>query len=136
MRKSKKLFSEINVTPLVDVMLVLLVVFMITAPLLTMGVPLDLPQSKAGAIGEKQEPLLISINRNGEIYLQTTKVAAKFLIARLKAVSKGNQQARVFVRADKSLDYGAVIRVLGDLRAAGFERVALITETDSKGPKI
>lgn len=125
----KKIFAEINVTPFVDVMLVLLVVFMITAPLLTMGVPLDLPQSKAGALGEKQEPLLVSIDKKGDIYLQTTKVPEKFLTARLKAVTKGHKDARIFIRADKALDYGAVMRVLGMLRASGFERVALITES-------
>ena len=126
---NNKLFADINVTPLVDVMLVLLVVFMVTAPLLTMGVPLDLPESKAGAIGDKQEPLLISIDKKGDIYIQTTKVAEKFLTARLKAVTKGHKQARIFVRADKSLDYGVVMRVLGNIRSSGFEKVALVTDS-------
>jgi len=128
---NNKIFAEINVTPLVDVMLVLLVVFMITAPLLTMGVPLDLPESKAGAVGDKQEPLLISIDKKGEIYIQTTKVDEKFLTPRLKAVTKGHKDARIFVRADKSLDYGMVMRVLGNLRNAGFEKVALVTDSES-----
>ena len=127
----KKIFAEINVTPLVDVMLVLLVVFMITAPLLTMGVPLELPQSRAGTLGDKQEPLLVSIDKKGDIYLQTTKVPEKFLTARLKAVTKGHEEARIFVRADRNLDYGTVMRILGMLRSSGFERVALITESAS-----
>ena len=120
--------SEINVTPFVDVMLVLLVVFMITAPLLTMGVPIDLPEASASNLQGNEEPLTISVNGKGEIFLQETLVAPSELTARLSAISKNLTSRRIYVRGDKAVDYGAVMAVMGSLNAAGFKKVALVTE--------
>src|ERR1700676_2008935 len=112
--------SEINVTPLVDVMLVLLVIFMVTAPLLTVGVPVDLPQTKAPAINEPKEPLVISINAKGEVYLQNSLIDAKDLGARLAAITNNNPNASIYVRGDRAIDYGRVLEVMGIVSAAGF----------------
>jgi biopolymer transport protein TolR len=120
--------SEINVTPFVDVMLVLLVVFMITAPLLTMGVPVDLPEASASNLQGNEEPLTVSVNAKGKIFLQETLVAPSELTARLSAISKSLTSRRIYVRGDKAVDYGAVMAVMGSLNAAGFKKVALVTE--------
>ncbi|MBT3533826.1 MAG: protein TolR [Rhodospirillaceae bacterium] len=120
--------SEINVTPFVDVMLVLLVVFMITAPLLTVGVPIDLPKTSASDLQGNEEPLTVSINDKGEIFLQETLVKQEELVARLLAISENLTARRIFVRGDRSVDYGAVMEVMGALNAAGFNKVALVTE--------
>ncbi|NQV59482.1 MAG: protein TolR [Alphaproteobacteria bacterium] len=120
--------SEINVTPFVDVMLVLLVVFMITAPLLTVGVPIDLPKTSASNLQGNEEPLTVSINAKGDIFLQETKVEQAELVARLLAIAENKTARRIFVRGDRSVDYGAVMAVMGSLNAAGFNKVALVTE--------
>ncbi|MBT3333035.1 MAG: protein TolR [Rhodospirillaceae bacterium] len=120
--------SEINVTPFVDVMLVLLVVFMITAPLLTVGVPIDLPKASASNLQGNEEPLTVSINGNGNIFLQETLVKSDELVARLLAIAENRTSRRIFVRGDRSVDYGAVMAVMGSLNAAGFNKVALVTE--------
>lgn len=120
--------SDINVTPFVDVMLVLLVVFMITAPLLTVGVPIDLPKASASNLQGNEEPLTVSINSKGEIFLQETIVKKEDLVARLLAISENLTARRIFVRGDRSVDYGAVMEVMGSLNAAGFNKVALVTE--------
>ena len=120
--------SEINVTPFVDVMLVLLVVFMITAPLLTVGVPIDLPKVSASNLQGNEEPLTVSINANGEIYLQETLVEPADLAARLLAISENRTSRRIFVRGDRTVNYGQVMAVMGSLNAAGFNKVALVTE--------
>jgi biopolymer transport protein TolR len=120
--------SDINVTPFVDVMLVLLVVFMITAPLLTVGVPIDLPKTSAANLPGNEEPLTVSINEQGEIYLQETLVKREELVARLLAISENLTDRRIFVRGDRSVDYGTVMEVMGSLNAAGFNKVALVTE--------
>jgi biopolymer transport protein TolR len=120
--------SDINVTPFVDVMLVLLVVFMITAPLLTVGVPIDLPKTSAANLPGNEEPLTVSINEQGEIYLQETLVKREELVARLLAISENLTGRRIFVRGDRSVDYGTVMEVMGSLNAAGFNKVALVTE--------
>ena len=120
--------SEINVTPFVDVMLVLLVVFMITAPLLTVGVSIDLPKTSASDLQGNEEPLTVSINDKGEIFLQETLVKQEELVARLLAISENLTARRIFVRGDRSVDYGAVMEVMGALNAAGFNKVALVTE--------
>ncbi len=125
-RRSRKLMSEINVTPFVDVMLVLLVVFMITAPLLTVGVPVDLPEGNVPEIRGQDEPLAVTIDAAGKIYLQDTEVALDELAPRLKAVIGQKAETRIFVRGDKSIDYGRVMQVMGILNEAGFTRVALI----------
>ena len=120
--------SEINVTPFVDVMLVLLIVFMVTAPLLTVGVPIDLPKTKAQSISDSVEPLVVSINDEGEIYIQDTTVELKNLIARLSAITENKADTRIYVRGDRTIDYGRVMEVMGRINNAGFTRVALITE--------
>ena len=118
--------SEINVTPLVDVMLVLLVVFMVAAPLLTVGVPVDLPQTQAPPITEPKEPLVITINGTGSIYLQETEVPTDALVPRLEAITGGNPDAVIYVRGDKAINYGRVLEVMSLVSTAGFRKVSLI----------
>jgi biopolymer transport protein TolR len=120
--------SEINVTPFVDVMLVLLIVFMVTAPLLTVGVPVDLPKASAPTISEQKEPITVSVNAQGKIFLQEAETTLDSLVARLVAVTENDREARVFVRGDRNIMYGRVMEVMGALNAAGFARVALIAE--------
>ena len=127
-RGSYKPLSEINVTPFVDVMLVLLIVFMITAPLLTVGVPVDLPKTKAKSIAESEEPLVITVNAEGVIFIQDTEVELENLVPRLAAITDNKPDTRIYVRGDKSIDYGRVLEVMGTVNVAGFTRVALIAE--------
>ena len=131
-RGRRSVMSEINVTPFVDVMLVLLIVFMVSAPLLTVGVPLDLPQSQAKSMDQDREPLTVSVNDHGQIYLQNSEITAEELVPKLKAITdaRGGLDERVYVRGDKKVDYGTVMKVMGRLSAAGFRRVALVTEVD------
>ena len=126
----RKVMSEINVTPMVDVMLVLLIIFMVSAPLLTVGVPIDLPQTQAKSLDQDKEPLTISVNEKGQVYLQNAEIDVDNLIAKLKAVAeaRGGTDARIYVRGDKKVDYGTMMKVMGRLSAAGFHRVALVTE--------
>ena len=132
-RRERRLpMSDINVTPFVDVMLVLLVIFMVTAPLLTVGVPIDLPKAQASLIQEPDEPLSISIDDEGRIYIQDSEITLGKLTARLVAVTGANPDIRIFVRGDKGIDYGRVMRVMGTINAAGFKRIALITEMPRK----
>jgi biopolymer transport protein TolR len=128
--RRQRVMSEINVTPMVDVMLVLLIIFMVSAPLLTVGVPIDLPQTQAKSIEQDKEPLTISVNEKGEIYLQNAEIALNDLVAKLQAVAeaRGGTDARIYVRGDKKVDYGTMMKVMGRLSAAGFHRVALVTE--------
>jgi biopolymer transport protein TolR len=121
--------AEINVTPFVDVMLVLLIVFMVTAPLLTVGVPVDLPQTRAKSLGEDREPLAVTVDMNGQIFLQNTPVVVNDLVPRLVAISNNGYNQRIFVRGDKSVGYGKVMEVMGLLNAAGFTRIGLVTDT-------
>ena len=132
-RRSYTPMSEINVTPFVDVMLVLLIVFMVTAPLLTVGVPVDLPKSQASAINEDTEPLVITVDREGTIYIQETEVPFENLVSRLNAITDRQPDTRIFVRGDREIAYGQIMRVMGRLNGAGFEKVALITEQDEQG---
>ena len=120
--------SNINVTPLVDVMLVLLIVFMITAPMLTVGVQVDLPQSKANQLNSDADPLIITINKNRDIFIQDAVVSKQDLIPRLKAISKVNSKTRIFVRGDNLLPYGEVIEIMGKIQSAGYEKVALVAK--------
>jgi biopolymer transport protein TolR len=125
--------SEINVTPMVDVMLVLLIIFMVAAPLLTAGVPLDLPQTQAKALDIDKEPLTISVNDKGKVYLMNAEIKMEELMPKLEAITKnrgGGVEERIFVRGDKKVDYGTVMRVMGRLSQAGYRKVALITETE------
>ena len=122
--------AEINVTPMVDVMLVLLIIFMVAAPMLTVGVPLDLPQTQAQAVAQDSQPLVISINGNGQVFLQDTEIPVEELVPKLQAIAKAGYDERIFVRGDKSVDYGAVMKVMGRLSGAGFKRVALVSEVE------
>lgn len=129
--------AEINVTPFVDVMLVLLIVFMVTAPLLTVGVPVDLPKTRAATINDTQEPLVVSIDAEGTIYLQESPIEMGKLIPRLSAITDANPDLRIFVRGDASLAYGDVMSVMGELSAAGFSKVSLLAKLpeQTKGRK-
>ena len=126
--------SEINVTPFVDVMLVLLVVFMVTAPLLTVGVPVDLPKTKSPALGQDKEPLSISIMKDGTIFLQKLKVPEGELVPKLTAISHNGYDQRIFVRGDKTVGYGKVMEVMGMLSAAGFTHIGLVTDAVQPKP--
>ena len=127
-----KVNSNINVTPMVDVMLVLLIIFMVSAPLLTVGVPLDLPQTQAKSLDQDKNPLTLSVNLKGQIFLNDNEIALNDLVPKLKAITdaRSGLDERIFVRGDKKVDYGTVMRVMGRLSAAGFRRVALVTEVD------
>ena len=126
----QRVMSEINVTPMVDVMLVLLIIFMVSAPLLTVGVPIDLPQSQAKSLDQDKEPLTISVNEKGQVYLQNAEIQMDDLVPTLQAVAeaRGGNEARIYVRGDKKVDYGTMMKAMGRLSAAGFHRVALVTE--------
>ena len=122
-----KPFSEINVTPFVDVMLVLLIIFMITAPLLTVGVQVDLPESSADTL-PNDEPLEITISKKGIIFIQETEIVLKELVPKLKAITQNRFDTKIYVRGDAIIDYGTVMKVLGELSGSGFTKVALITK--------
>ena len=130
--RRRPVMSEINVTPMVDVMLVLLIIFMVSAPLLTVGVPIDLPQTQAKSLDQDKEPLTVSVKLDGEVYLQNTEVKVDELVAKLQAITqaRGGLDERIYVRGDRKVDYGTVMRVMGRLSAAGFRRVALVTEVE------
>jgi biopolymer transport protein TolR len=134
-RGRRAVMSEINVTPFVDVMLVLLIVFMVSAPLLTVGVPLDLPQSQAKSLDQDREPLTISVNVQGQVFLQNSEVKFDELVTKLKAITdaRGGFDERIYVRGDKKVDYGTMTRVMGRLSAAGYHRLALVTEVEQGG---
>ena len=122
--------SELNVTPLVDVMLVLLIIFMVPAPLLVAGVPIDLPESRAGALDQQAEPVQIAVDRDGRITIDEVAVDEAALPARLASIAAAPQPAegrRIYLRADRTLDYGRVMRVMGELNRAGLNRVALVS---------
>ena len=127
-RSDREPMSEINVTPFVDVMLVLLIIFMVTAPLLTVGVQVDLPETSADSLPEENEPLTLTINSKGEVFIQETKIEFDNLIKKILAVSKNRTDTRIYVRGDKTINYGRVLEVMGRLSGAGFSKVALISE--------
>jgi biopolymer transport protein TolR len=130
--RRRPVMADINVTPMVDVMLVLLIIFMVSAPLLTVGVPLDLPKTQAKTLDLNKEPLTVSVNGKGQIYLQNTEIAVDELVPKLKAVTeaRGGTDERIFVRGDRQVDYGSVMKVMGRISAAGFNRVALVTDIE------
>ena len=132
--RRRPVMAEINVTPMVDVMLVLLIIFMVSAPLLTVGVPLDLPQTQAKTLDQDKEPLTVSVNANGPVVLLNTEIAAEELVPKLKAVTEARRGAeeRIFVRGDRQIDYGTVMKVMGRISAGGFHRVALVTESEQQ----
>lgn len=129
-RRRRSVMAEINVTPMVDVMLVLLIIFMVSAPLLTVGVPIDLPQSQAKSLDQDREPLTLSVDTKGKVFLQNEEIELASLVPKLEAVAqaRGGKEARVYVRGDKNANYGSMMAVMGRLSAAGFHRVALVTE--------
>jgi biopolymer transport protein TolR len=127
--------AEINVTPFVDVMLVLLIVFMVTAPLLTAGVPIDLPQTRARLLGQDREPLAVSIDNAGKVFLQNTEIQVDELVPKLMAISENGYSQRIFVRGDKTVDYGKVMEVMGLLNSAGFTRIGLVTDSQRRQPE-
>jgi biopolymer transport protein TolR len=130
--RRRPVMSEINVTPMVDVMLVLLIIFMVSAPLLTVGVPIDLPQTQAKSLDQDKEPLTVSVKLDGEVFLQNTEIKVDELVPKLQAITqaRGGLDERIYVRGDRKVDYGTVMRVMGRLSAAGFRRVALVTEVE------
>ena len=129
-RRHRAPMSQINVTPFVDVMLVLLVIFMITAPLLTVGVQADLPETEAGPISGDDEPLTINITKDNVTFLQETEVALDALVPKLMAISERRTDMRIFMRADTNISYGRVMEVMGTINRAGFKKVALVTKLD------
>ena len=128
-RRPRRSMSEINVTPMVDVMLVLLIVFMVTAPLLTTGVAVDLPRTQSSPLPGQDEPLSVTIGADGMVHLQDTEITLEQLAPRLVAITENNAEARIFVRGDRAVDYGQVMEVVGTINRAGFTKVALVTET-------
>jgi biopolymer transport protein TolR len=135
MLKRNKTISQINVTPMVDVMLVLLVIFMITAPLLKVGVPINLPKTKAKALPEDQTPLSITINKEEKIFVQNTEISLEKLIPKLISISKNRNDRKIFIRADKVLSYGKVVEVMAIITSAGFNKIALVTDFETKKNK-
>jgi len=129
-RRSRRhaVMSEINVTPFVDVILVLLIIFMVSAPLLTAGVPLDLPQSQAKALTADKDPISVSVNAEGKIFLQETEISLDELMPKLKAIAAAGYEERIFVRGDKTSNYGAIMRVMGAISSAGYHNIGLVTE--------
>ncbi len=126
--------SDINVTPFVDVMLVLLVVFMVTAPLMTVAVPVDLPKTQARSMSQDKDPLVISVDADGKVYLQDKAMKLDDLVPKLKAITNANAEARIFVRGDKGVAYGRIMEVMGTVSSAGFSKVALVAELPKPEP--
>ena len=127
-QKKHKIISQINVTPFVDVMLVLLIVFMITAPLLTVGVSVDLPKTKASQLNSKGDPIVVSIKQNGELFIQEREIDTVQLLPRLRAISSGNKNLRIYVRGDKNVPYGIVLETISKIKSSGFKKVALVAK--------
>jgi len=128
-RRAKRhtMMSEINVTPFVDVMLVLLIIFMVAAPLLTVGVPIDLPETQAKALNSETQPISISVNDSGQVFLQETEIPMDEVVAKLTAIAKNGYDERIYVRGDRTADYGAVMQVMGLLSQAGYKKLAMVT---------
>lgn len=122
--------SEINVTPLVDVMLVLLIVFMVAAPLMTVGVPIDLPETRAKPLQGDTEPITVSVDAEGKVFLQETEIDVETLIPKLEAIAKNGYDERIFVRGDTAVNYGTVMKVMGSLNSAGFKKIGLVTGSE------
>ncbi len=131
--RSRALMSEINVTPFVDVMLVLLIIFMVTAPLISTGVKVDIPPSVAKPLPQDDKPLAVSLKADGSVWLQDTEVQVNTLIERMRAIADVSKETRIFVRADEKLPYGQVMQVMGMINQAGFNKVALVTQPMKAG---
>ena len=132
-RRSTAIMSEINVTPFVDVILVLLIIFMVSAPMLTAGVPIDLPESQAKALSADKDPISITINPEGKIFLQDTEITLDELVPKLKAIATTGYDERIFVRGDKSSNYGAIMQVMGAISGAGYRNIGLVTISTDGG---
>ncbi|WP_321344916.1 protein TolR [Breoghania sp.] len=126
-RKRHQPMAEINVTPMVDVMLVLLIIFMVAAPLLTVGVPIDLPETRAKALQDDVEPIAISVSKDGKVFLQETEIDPEEIVAKLEAIARNGYEERIYVRGDRDADYGTVMRIMARISAAGFRRIGLVT---------
>ena len=128
-RRSKRHtpINEINVTPFVDVMLVLLIIFMVAAPLLTVGVPIDLPETEARALNAETQPITISVNEGGKVFIQETEIAADEVVAKLQAIAQNGYEERIYVRGDRTADYGTVMKIMARISAAGYKRIGLVT---------
>jgi biopolymer transport protein TolR len=129
---SKRLVSDINVTPLVDVMLVLLIIFMVTAPMMTQGVDVDLPETTARPLRQKEDPLLVTIRKDGQIYFNNIKLDQSLLRQQLGALSKAEHEKPIFLKADKQVPYGLVVAVMADIKESGFDKLGMITQPDDK----
>jgi biopolymer transport protein TolR len=127
------LMSEINVTPMVDVMLVLLIIFMVAAPLLTVGVPIDLPETQAKALNAQTQPITVSVNEGGQVYLQETEIPLEEIVPKLTAISQAGYDERIYVRGDKNADYGTVMKVMARISDAGFKNLGLVTLQEQDG---
>ena len=127
------LISEINVTPFVDVMLVLLIIFMVAAPLLTVGVPIDLPETQARAMNSETQPITISVNESGQVYLQETEIPIEEIVPKLAAIAQTGYEERIYVRGDKTADYGTVMKVMARVSAAGYRNLGLVTLQEQDG---
>ncbi|WP_181706636.1 protein TolR [Chthonobacter rhizosphaerae] len=130
----RAVMSEINVTPFVDVMLVLLIIFMVAAPLLTVGVPIDLPETAAKPMEGQTDPINISVDAEGRVFLQDTEIPAEEVVAKLTAIAKNGVEDRIYVRGDRNADYGTVMRVMARISAAGFKKIGLITTEETGAP--
>jgi biopolymer transport protein TolR len=126
----RRTISEINMVPFIDVMLVLLIIFMVTAPMLTSGVPIELPETKGQQLQTNKEPVTISVDKSGKVFIQETEIKIEDLGAKLKAIAKNGVEEQIFIRGDKGIDYGTVMRVMGRVKSAGFTKVSLVTETE------
>ena len=126
-RGRNKLVSEINVTPFVDVMLVLLIIFMVAAPLLTVGVPIDLPETQAKALTSDTQPITVSVDSEGKVFLQETEIPLDEVVAKLEAIATTGYDERIYVRGDTNADYGTVMKVMARISAAGFKNLGLVT---------
>lgn len=127
-RKMHRPMADINMTSMIDVMMVLLIIFMIATPLMSVGIPVDLPEAEASAVSDEAEPLTISVDKEGKIFVQEREVAVSEIVPLLQNITKNNPNPRIFIRGDKSQTYGNIMRVMGSVTAAGFTRVALIAE--------
>ena len=126
----RQLVSEINVTPFVDVMLVLLIIFMVAAPLLTVGVPIDLPETRASAMNSETQPITISVDSDGKVFINETEISVEEVVPKLEQIAETGYQERIFVKGDRSADYGTVMRVMGRISAAGFKNIGLVTDQE------
>ncbi len=127
-RLNSRLKSEINITPLVDVMLVLLIVFMIAAPLLSVGVPVNLPKTEAKSLSSQKDPLTVTIDSNGKVFIQEKEIAFDQLATKLNAISENGYKEKIYIRGDRSADYGKILKVMARINTAGFENIGLVTD--------